>query len=248
MKLFRRKKKIKGYIAYYGLEEWWLNDFSKEERDYIVSRDEQYRFESDSQVTLTTGNIEHTNCNIVNLLCGLADLFKNKEDIHLAKRIMGKAEELAENKDIGLSIIDRHFMYSSLIEIYYKDRASSASLEKAINACHKQINIAEEAFKAFVKDGNKLYKGRLPLTHIGFTQLAIILEKDKKFDEVIKLSQKAIDIKWAGDWEIRIARSLYKQSKYKEAMEYCRKMFEERPELEDTWRKTIVKCEKKLST
>ena len=39
--LFNKSKhnpsKIEGYIGYYGLEEWWINEFSEKERNYIES-------------------------------------------------------------------------------------------------------------------------------------------------------------------------------------------------------------------
>ena len=42
--------------------------------------------------------------------------------------------------------------------------------------------------------------------HLGFRQLAIILEKRGEFEEAIQISKRAQAQGWNGDWEKRIAR------------------------------------------
>jgi len=37
MSLFRKNKKIEGEIGYFGLQEWWLSDLTKEEQNVILS-------------------------------------------------------------------------------------------------------------------------------------------------------------------------------------------------------------------
>lgn len=37
MSLFRKNKKIEGEIGYFGLQEWWLSELTKEERNVILS-------------------------------------------------------------------------------------------------------------------------------------------------------------------------------------------------------------------
>jgi hypothetical protein len=100
--------------------------------------------------------------------------------------------------------LDIHFFYQSNIEIFYKDREKPEYLEKAILACRQQIEFAPIAAKAFKKDP-AFKKDSLP-SHKGYHQLAIILEKQNKYQEVIDLCCKAEKQGWAGDWENRIKR------------------------------------------
>jgi DNA invertase Pin-like site-specific DNA recombinase len=43
-------------------------------------------------------------------------------------------------------------------------------------------------------------------SHVGYKQLAIILEKRGQFDEAIKVAKQAKSQGWNGDWDKRIAR------------------------------------------
>ena len=89
------------------------------------------------------------------------------------------------------------------LKIYYKDRnKDSDALNKSVEACKQQIEIAPKVKMDFQKEyGNDPLPG-----HSGFEQLAIIEEKQKKFDSVIEISKKALEQGWAGDWEKRIER------------------------------------------
>ena len=119
---------------------------------------------------------------------------------------MEKAEELAETEG---SVLDAHFLYGQKLAIYYKDRETPGCLEKAIKACKQQIALAEKAAKAFRRE----YKDSPLPSHKGYQQLAIILEKQGKFDETIELCRKADKQGWAGDWEKRIERCRKKADK-----------------------------------
>jgi len=47
----------------------------------------------------------------------------------------------------------------------------------------------------------------LPLPeHVGYKQLCIIMEKQKNYDEVIRLSKIAKEQGWSGDWDRRIEK------------------------------------------
>ena len=84
-----------------------------------------------------------------------------------------------------------------MINIYYKDRDKPEYMEKAIQACKQQIELAPKAagkFKAEYKDSP------LP-SHKGYDQLSSILEKKKNFREAIELCSRAEKQGWAGDWD-----------------------------------------------
>ncbi len=197
------KKRVKGTIGYFGLEEWWLSAFSEKERQYIRDQFQPVGFSSDS---LTSGDISYTSQTSVGFLNALAGWFMKKEDRPLAYKILKKAEELSRTE---ATILDVHFLYGQKLSIYYKDRQDSRCLGKAIEACKQQIALAVEAAKAFRSE----YKGSPLPSHKGYEQLAIILEKQMKFDEAIRLCAQAKKQGWAGDWEKRTDRCRRKMEK-----------------------------------
>lgn len=188
---------IKGEIGYFGLAEWWLSKFSDEERKHIL---ETFQPLGGSGESLIKGEISGTGQKAIGLLSALAGWFNNEKDRTIAYRMLKKAEELVTDKT---EILDLHFLFSSEIEIYYRHRnRDQDTLGKAIKACGRQIEIAPLAASAFKKE----YKDSPLPSHKGYEQLAIIEEKQKKFNSVIDLAKKAMAQGWNGDWQKRIER------------------------------------------
>jgi hypothetical protein len=185
-------KIIKGEIGYFGLSEWWLSQFSSDERKYII--------EILGDRSLVEGNFSCTDCTAISFLSGLANNFNNKKDRTIAYRILEKAESLVDNKTEAL---DKHFLFQAKLEVYYKSRdIDSNALDIAIKACLQQIEISPEAANAFKRE----YKDcRLP-RHKGYEQLSIIREKEKDFNSAISLAKEANKQGWGGDWKKRIER------------------------------------------
>jgi len=98
--------------------------------------------------------------------------------------------------------LDIHFEIGHKISFYYKQRMEGDNLEKAIQACEEQIKFAPRAKKAF----KSLYKGENIPCHQGFWQLAIIKEKQLKFDEALSLCKIAHKQGWADQWENKIEK------------------------------------------
>ncbi|CAH0997972.1 hypothetical protein EMA8858_04107 [Emticicia aquatica] len=195
---------IKGDIGYFGLSEWWLNSFSESERKYIVST---YNPLSIGTESLTEGHYDYTSRSIISFLVGLSGWFNKIEDIQIALKIFEKIDSLIQP---NTNIIDLHFYYSQKIEIFYKHRETYPSaLNLAIESCKKQIEISEKASIELKKE----YQGSYLPKHKGYEQLAIIEEKNKKYDNVIALCNKAITQKWNGDWQKRIERCYKKIQK-----------------------------------
>jgi hypothetical protein len=185
---------IGGSIAYFGLRDWWLSTFTATERRHIQ---ETYAPLGSSGDTLTTGTLDFTTETAVGLLSGLSGWFTKAEDRSIAHRILAKAEELSEAEP---SILAIHFHHHSAIEAYYRARAEVEMLDKAIEACRKQISVAPRAAEAFMAEW-----GMIP-GHKGYQQLAVILERQQKFAEVITLCEQAGAEGWGGDWKGRIER------------------------------------------
>jgi hypothetical protein len=198
MRLFgfgKSSKRIQGSIGYFGLEDWWLTAFSDDERHYIQAT---FQPLGSSGNSLTTGIISYTSETVVGMLGSLAGWFYRKEDRAIAHKILDKAVELSSDAPV----LDVHFLYQQMIETYYKDRDNSEYLNKAIEACRRQIALAPEAAKEFQAE----YSDSPLPEHKGYKQLAIILEKQGSFQEAIDISHQAESQGWAGEWSRRVER------------------------------------------
>ncbi len=113
-------------------------------------------------------------------------------------------------------ILDRHFELTEQLRNTYTP-SNAKAVEKGIVICREMIKIAEQAKAAFEEQQRNQAKVAkemgwerpkqqgLPL-HLGYKQLAIILEKRGEFEEAIAVARQARAQGWNGDWEKRIAR------------------------------------------
>lgn len=190
-----KREQIGGEIGYHGLIDWWLTTFTKEEREHIENVFRPLGGDSNS---LTEGHIDYSSQNAAGLLHTLAGWFNKPGDREIARKIVQKAEELAQK---GTDVLDLHFTLQQEIEIYYRDRDTDpTALDKAIKACKEQIKIAPKAAQAFLKE----YPNQSLPAHVGYSQLAIILKKQGEYKKVIELCEQAKNQDWAGDWDRRI--------------------------------------------
>lgn len=188
---------IEGPIGYFGLAEWWLATFTEAERKYMGSASES----ATGGGSLTEGRISYTSGTAAQFLSGLATNFYKPQDRRIARLMLAKAQELA--KAAG-NVLDLHFVYAGMIKTFYADRDNDPeALDLAIAACEEQIALAPEAAKAWSRE----YPEEPLPAHTGYTQLAIIREKQRNFADAISLSRLAMKQEWAGDWEQRIARN-----------------------------------------
>jgi len=194
-----RLPKVEGELGYYGLAEWWLSSFTEQEREYIETRYTPMGIGgTDNSRPLTRGQIlDGGTGRASQLLWGLATWFRKPEDFHIARRILAKAEEVAVDPR------DFHFTYQGMIQLYYRMRdADPMALDWAIDACGKQIRISFQVAERMKSE----YAGQPLPHHVGYTQLAVIREKQKNYAEAVRLAKQAKEQGWAGDWDKRIAR------------------------------------------
>jgi hypothetical protein len=193
----RGSSKIEGPIGYFGLAEWWVATFTETEREYIGSASNSHT----GGGSLTEGHISYTSGRAAQFLSALATNFYRPQDRRIARLMLAKAEEIAKT---AANILDLHFVYAGMIKTYYADRDNDPeAVDLAIAACEKQIALGPEAAKAWKRE-----YPREPLpAHTGYTQLAIIREKQKNFADAISLSRLAMKQGWAGDWGQRIVRN-----------------------------------------
>lgn len=190
--------KIGGQIAYFGLQDWWLNDLTSDERNTILAVYQPMTFGGGSGNSLIDGNVSRSGGTAIGLLWMLAGWFKKPEHRTIGYKIIKKAERMVCS---DTKILDLHFLYQTKMEVYYRNRNNDEfALPLAIEACKQQIAISEKAKIAFLEE-----YGSLP-SHEGYKQLCIIMEKQKNFEEVIRLSKIAREQGWVGDWDKRIEK------------------------------------------
>lgn len=193
--------KIEGNIGYFGLEKWWLSEFTEEERKHIEDTYHPFGLSPDSK-PLTEGKITSTSMTAAGLLNCLAGWFNNPEYRHIARKMLKKAQEVNKVTSSLKNVLDEHFTLSEMIPVYYRDREKDDMLEKTIDACKQQIVLAPQAARSFLVE---YPKQPLP-SHRGYEQLVIIFNKQDDLVEAIQLCEQAKAEGWAGDWDNRIAR------------------------------------------
>lgn len=198
LSLFR--KKIGGAIKYYDLSDWWLTSFTDIERKRVLTVFTDKNF--------IEGDVDFLGGSPAGYLFPIASWFKTTQDRNIAYKFLDKAEALS-SKEL---VLEKHFLYQTKIEVYYRFRNDdNFALAKAIEACEQQILLSQQAVLAFRKE----YKDDVLPSHTGYTQLAIIREKEGKFVDAIRLSKDALAQGWGGDWESRIKRYEDKLKKQK---------------------------------
>lgn len=198
---FTNKKKPKGLIGYYGLEEWWLETLSESERNEIKRSSNPLGFSKDK---LDNGKIEYSSQSVIGFLNDLSTYFRNTEQIDIRLKILKHAEGIIDH---DTPIVDIHFLYSALISTFYKGREINEeyyNLSKAYS--EKQIAISPEVAKAFKKE-----HPNAPLSgHAGYYRLCVSLMKEGHYKKVIELASKAKKEGWIADWDKRIERATKK--------------------------------------
>lgn len=186
---------VAGEIACYGLAEWWLNAFSDQDRALV--RRTFKPLGSLPSYAIDKG--ESKGCNrsdAAGFLGGLASWFKDRKYDRVQFTILSEAERRS------CSTLDRHFVYSSFVEYWYRLRDErEEARDNTIQYCERQIDLSKDAANAW----RKAHGPPLP-SHVGFKQLTIIREKDGNYANAIQLCQQAKKDGWAGDWDKRIAR------------------------------------------
>ncbi|MEX0998400.1 MAG: hypothetical protein WD000_00345 [Thermodesulfobacteriota bacterium] len=197
----------KGYIGYYELTDWWHEVFTEEEKKRII--DAYKPLDSAEDNPLTEENVTGMSLSVAGFLWSLSSWFEGPNDRDIARKILQKAEEINPERGIVEDVLDKHFTLSQAIKIHYRDRKIDNYYQKAIEYCRRQIDLAPQAKDSFLK---KYPEQGLP-SHVGYKQLVVILDKERKWIKAIELCKKAKQEGWSGDWDNRIARYKAKSSR-----------------------------------
>lgn len=176
---FKREKPIKGYLAYYNLVDWWLNDFSEKERNFIINK---YKSGNEKN-PLTEIELSGTSQTVISFL---ATMFSNlSKEKMIQQKISKKIYELFDESNQNM-ILDMHFFFQSKIGFAEKDKENQSYLANLIDTCNEQIDFANTSLKAFKKE----YKNQLLPSHVGYKRLVITLEKRKDMKKLLKYAKR----------------------------------------------------------
>lgn len=220
--------KYGGLIAFYGLENFW-DSLLPEEREFIrecyassFSSGERTAEHLDSPKVQSTSTQSASG-----FLWGYAGWAISKKKFELADKLLEEALKRKTNN------IDLHFTYNHLIDLCYKRRDEGPEwLERCIKYCLEDIKIFPEFKKEYLEEekARMLKLANSPFTNKkerkkylkeaeavtfnlrvpSFQRLAIIYEKQGKYEEAIEVCQLALNYglqdSTKGGFENRIER------------------------------------------
>jgi hypothetical protein len=192
------EESVGGYIRHYGLEGWWLSTFTPEEREQMTELFQPFGNPNSRPLTdsdpLTVGGTDRwrdlpqelrsAEGSPSSLLTGLANTLNKPDCRHLARKVIAEAGRQAI---ASRNVLDLHFAYQAMIRIYYRDRKDAASLEVAVQACHKMIALGPLAIKAWQEE----FPGLPAPGHQGFKQLRLLCLKQGNWEESERLERAA---------------------------------------------------------
>jgi tetratricopeptide (TPR) repeat protein len=186
--VFKTDPAVHGEIEYYNLKDWWLTEFSPEERKHIEA----------VYGSITSKKNFSSSQNGSGFLWVLSSWFCKYDDRRLNIKILSKAYDEAKKAN---SILDLHFTLGMMVENYYRLRDDEPSaFDNAVKACEEQINLAPLASAQFKR---QYPHDSLPV-HTGYEQLRIIYKKQGEYQKAIALCEQAKKQGWNGKWDKQI--------------------------------------------
>lgn len=218
-------RRVGGSIGHFDLEQWWFEELSDADRQLIRARYQPMGMPANHD-SLTDGSAISPSETTASWLMTLAGWFKpaDPQEADLILRIAEKAwqvkDVLAPSKGAE-AIFSRHLALGRLSETYYRFRENPTYLERSLEAARLQIAMQKDAAAAWKQqeidlarmNGSPVPKDITLPFHQGFKRMAIVLEKDKQFDQALTLVREAKASGWSGDWDKRIERLKKKLSK-----------------------------------
>lgn len=159
-----------------GLGAWYM-DLSEEERQKL--HEYSTAFGTGGEYNMLEQSVQSTSQTQQAYLKGVGSTAVSNKDYEFAEKILLNALEAD-----GDNPTDRHFVYNSLIELYYKQRDDrDDAIEKCIKYCEEDIERIGKFLNAW--DGEP---PRIP----AFKRLAIIHENQGNYEAALQVCDEAI--------------------------------------------------------
>ncbi len=175
MKLWNRRKKVGGWIEFYGLQDWWFSTFSAKERRHI---DERFRPMNSSFHALTQGTVASSQP-VTEFLNDLASWFRTKQDASIAERIYSKMQEIGREHPVtGPGYYNGRHFTTYVREV--KELKKKGDWEKA-------ENLLLELVAATEADNAATGMGVAPWY---YEELAKIYRRRRQYDKEVKILER----------------------------------------------------------
>lgn len=230
-------EQVNGLIRQFRLVDWWLKELSQDDRELILETYKPLGADPSQPSSLTHGGESLTTMTTPFFLTVLAGWFSGADPVKrgLGLRITEKAwEVLGEQGQLNTphEIVSRHLALGGVLPVFYRHRDEGDYFEKAVECARLQIEMQAAAMQGFrdQTEARNSFRRDIELEHSlpesepaefiapahpGYKQLAIILEKEKRFEEALDLVNEADTAGWNGDWEKRRERLVSKIEKSK---------------------------------
>lgn len=181
MNLFKnfKSKKVGGYIAYFNLNTWWLDELLPEERTSLKTIFDLMFYTEDS--SLDEGIIDNVSESKIEFITSLCSFFTTSEHYNIGKKLIALGQsEINKNT----TILEEHYFYLEAIKLYSNNlNYDENALKELINYSKKQILISNQAKKEL----NDLYPDSPLPSHAGFNSLSKLYEKRSEYNKALEL-------------------------------------------------------------
>lgn len=173
---FWSRARVEGLVAYYGLTDWWLTTFSKNEREYIDNEYQPFGFKKH---LLTQGKVISISMPASQLLRSLETLFTSKNDASILKKIHDKVIEVEYSQPIIKPGYYKGRHYTTYVD-EVKNLKRDEKYEEAEKLLLELVNATEE-------ENNNEKMGVAPWY---YEQLAIIYRKQKNYQNEVSILER----------------------------------------------------------
>jgi tetratricopeptide (TPR) repeat protein len=175
--LFRPEQTVPDLIAALALRDWYLS-LSAEQRQKLHQHSTW--FGTDGETNPLERNVTETSQTAQEYLKGVGSTAVREKDYEFAEMVLLSALKYKDE-----SATNTHFTYTSLIDLYYKQRDNREdAIEKCVEYCRKDIAIADD----FVDEFGDV--PRIP----SFKRLTIIYQKQERYEDALEICNKALEI------------------------------------------------------
>lgn len=160
----------------------WYTELTEEEQQKLYEHSTVFGL--DGEQNLLDQFVQTTSQTQQGYLKGVGSKAVSSKDYVFAEQVLLRALEAEDDNPT-----DRHFVYNSLIELYYKQRDEhDDAIKNCITYCKRDIETIDEFITEWKQEHNTDDLPRIP----SFKRLAIIYEKQENYQEALAVCDQAL--------------------------------------------------------